>query len=175
MTADDVETRAAEPGWLSNLLHGRLGNVLLVVNLLFIARAEIIAYWSIEPWDGYVFPFGLRAFSLPLVCMLYHLVHLPAWLVVWVLGWLVEPFRSIVDITTRSDLTSAAFVVVASMQWLVVGFLFERWRASAPRPYWPDASFYIARPPLLTSPVPSVEIVVDTAPEPARRAAVVGL
>jgi hypothetical protein len=148
MRTNHVNTRDPEPGLVTKLLRSRLGNVLLVCNLLFMVRAELRTYWYFTFGDeyGYRFPFAIRSFGESPLFMLFHLAHLPTWAVVWAAEWLIAPFVTGVDYATRAAAETALFVVLASLQWLVVGHVVERWRAARLPAFDPRGPLALGRP-----------------------------
>jgi len=141
MSINDVERRDPEPGIASSILRGRLGNVLLACNLLFVVRAEVIAYgfawFEDDAWfgDRYVSPFALLPWRSPILYALFHFLNAPAWAALMLLEWIAPSSAIGVSSSTQSALETAAFVVLSSAQWLVVGYLVTRWRERRSKPF----------------------------------------
>lgn len=107
--------------WFRN----RLGNALLIANLLVIGRAIVsgslleAGFTAGGAGSGRIWP-GLQL-AETFLGGLYVLASAPSWMVVNTVCALGMPVLELVDFSTRTDVGLALFVVVNSFQWLAIG------------------------------------------------------
>lgn len=128
-TEQSFLTRESERRAFHRLSRSELGNALLVLNLAYIVRGFLMA------WAMFPAPMGCRFYYYWMyaneftitspVYALYNLVHAPTWCVLGILEWVLRPVLYAMDADIIHGLEHAGFVLVSSLQWLVVGHAME--------------------------------------------------
>lgn len=118
-----IQSRA---GAVSTWFRSPLGNLLLLVNLLFVGRqfaAQAVRESLARLDDCYCFQHPWPALELAnaLIGGLYAVVSAPSWMVVNFLCGLVMPILDLLDYSTRMAIGQSLFVVIGSLQWLAIG------------------------------------------------------
>ena len=114
------------------VLRSRLGNILLYVNL------SCIGWWYLLEWatrPEYPLSYHVdRPPVLGVAVVVYVLLATPTWVAMWLLGTVLYPLLAPLP-GADDEVARAAFVVLSSAQWLLVGRYVEtrRVRRAAPR------------------------------------------
>ena len=115
--------------WITSALRSRLGNALVIANALYLARSALLQY----PFDcphtdcllvGESIEFGC-CFAPPLATVFYNLAHVPGYLTVSFIEWLLQPGWDHLCIVTARHVEAATFVWVSCAQWLLAGAFIE--------------------------------------------------
>ena len=115
--------------WISYAIRSRLGNALVIANALYLARSALLQYSFDCPHTnctlvGDPIEFVV-CYSPPIAEVLYNLAHVPSWLVISFVEWVLLPGCDQLCIFTARRLEMALFLWVSCAQWLTAGALLE--------------------------------------------------
>ena len=115
--------------WVASARRSRLGNVLVIANALYLARSALLQYSFDCPHTDCILvgdPIDVFCcFAPPLTTVLYNLAHLPTWLALLFLEWVVQPGWDQLCMVTARHIEAALFVWVSCAQWLFAGAFLE--------------------------------------------------
>ena len=132
-TETSIERRNGFLEGVGGMLRSRLGNILLGINLVCISW-WVVVEWMLRPEiDGYAYHYR-RPVVIGLAVVVYALLATPTWLAMWLLGAVFYPLFLMAPYPHDDAIARAAFVLLSSAQWLLVGHYLERRRAKLPPP-----------------------------------------
>ena len=115
--------------WFASALRSRLGNVLVIANALYLARSALVQYSFDCPHTDCILVgdpiYFVCCCSPPLATVLYNLAHVPSYLTVSFIEWLLQPGWDHLCIVTARHVEAAVFVWVSCVQWLLAGAFLE--------------------------------------------------
>ena len=123
---EDNSPHSSFSEFVDRLFRNPLGNFLLLLNLFLISRT-ILIHCAVSQYvqDCEIGRDWLFDDGPSLLLALYYLIHIPTWATLYLIMWLTRPFLNFLYPETLCSLEGAIFVLLSSVQWLALGYLYE--------------------------------------------------